>query len=295
MIGKYKLNLKSCEKIADEIKILLKEIDTSFDKLKNHKKWLSDSFEEIRNVKPKVDALQSKIDSFEEYNPDISNRYHGMKEALDTDISKVENYFKDMTVEGRIVIHNLKKIIFGLNTSLYRESVQLDKFEKQIKKSGADEKLVVELISKINIVKEDMMAAARKMHEVASAEEHDLTSDTSVSFKIKPISKEIGKLGVEIGEVAKILEALSIDDIDEIVQNAEKELEKIKKVQIDCIMLMINLEDCIIPMKENVEILPDKEDMKHRLDFFEAQIEDAKREITKQSEMLLKDIKICVI
>ena len=251
------------------------------------------NFEDIKEIRPEFDKLHVQVQKLDEYNPKLQDmlgkekeKLHEKSSFLFIDLGNVFNSLEKAALE-------LKHIMLDADAVLYKEDRQLTKFAKQIK-NLQDTSLRQELLVKVNGVKEEMMSLIRRLFESAKASEHDLFLEGKKTIQRTPLSKDIQRLSVHIDEVGRVLTNLDIDDIDQITENAEKQLDYLNKVELDVILSIKNLEKHLIDIKNKIYLLDGdlKDKVRQRIINAERTFDKAKETITRSAEKLLLQIKI---
>ena len=288
----FKWRLISIESLCNDIEESSKRLKNSVGKTDNLMKGVYSAFEEIKQIKPEFNKLHIQVAKLKEYNPKLQDMFHEQKEKLS---EKTSHIFLDL---GRIFTETekstteLKNIMLDADSILYKENQQLDKFTEKIKQLK-DSTLSHELLIKINTAKEDMVSVARKLFESAKAEEKDILIETTKTTKQRiPLSEQIRSLSIQIEEVGKVLEHLNIDDIDDILKSAEKQIDYVEKIELDIILIIKKLEKYLIEIKNKLYLLDDKVASKVRIRLIscEKKFDKTKEGITKSAENLLKEI-----
>jgi hypothetical protein len=198
------------------------------------------------------------------------------------------NELLDKSLEA---VNKLKALDIDADTLIYREEQLLNRFIRKILKLE-DKKLARETLNKINLVKEDMKTIARRLYVSAHAQEKRIFKE--YKKPTAPLSEKIKKLGIDVESIENTLSRLKIDDMDQITSKAEKELDDLKKIELDIQLIMPKIEKNLVFIKNHAYLIEDDiaEKIKARTAQAEGQISSAKQEITDQAELLLQDIEI---
>lgn len=294
----YKYKLASIPQLCKNIENTSSTLNKSMEKIEGMMPKLKGSFEELKKISPEFTKLKVQIAQLKEYKPRLQDMYEEQKgkvadinHAITLNITELLNEFDK-------AITDLKRITFDSDALIWKENKLLSRFAKKIKELKGDEKLVYELIRRINEVKEDMKTICRKLFESSRAEERGVLSrsaEKTVETRPRiPISEQIKKLGIEIDSVGRVLEHLNIDDIDGIVKNSEEELFKLKKIELEVIIIIASLGKYSTELKTKLYLLEEEAagKIKKRLMDSENRFNKAKEAITKNAESLFKEIDI---
>lgn len=291
LIKYYKWNIKSSKDLSLNIEKTSAELTESLDKIQTALSSIKEAFEKLKKINPELSKLHLKVAKLKEYHPTLPEMYHDKKEESSSLIFSLKQNSEGALAEIDQAAKMVKKIIGNADALLYKESKLLDQFAKKITALKEGEKLSYHLLSRINQVKEEMKTVARRLFEEFKAEERSAFLELQ---KKKNISEEMGALGIEIQEVGKVLEALKIDDIDDIVKNSEKQLFNLRKVELESALVISKLERYITTLKSEMYLLPQKEkkEVDEKIESLEKKFNTIKKNITTQAEMLFQDIKI---
>lgn len=295
MVRWYKWDLRSAESMSQLIQEISKDLGKSLDRADTLYNKMSKCIKELKEIKPEIDELQEKASKLDEYEPTLPTKLGQKKEKASELTASCRNEMQDFLKHIHKATSSTKKIMHFSNSLLYKESKKLDSFAKKINSSDTDSKLREELLSRINHVKEDMKTTARKIYEAATAEDDSVLEDNSENSIKKPVSDCISALGVAISDIGKILETLDIDDIDHIVSKSEEEMESIKKIALDCIIVLSKIDRYHSELEEGSKSIHENEEIKKDLGEFDKYLSKVKNNIKLQAGMLLEDIKICPV
>ena len=269
---KLKENLDSLEEISSKIKSLfdqLKKADTELTKLAVQATRFKEK-QKLRDLYKQKEEARSKINKSISFNTiKLFNRV----------------YF---------AIKILEKIIFNADAALYKESKRLNRIIGKIERLE-DKKLSQTLLSRIELIKEDIKTAARRLYESSRAEEKGILEKyPSERPKRIPVSEEIKKLGIEAAGMDLSLKKLAVTDIDHICESAEKLFKDLKKIEIDAITAIPKLEENFIKINSLLYLLEDetRSSVKNKLASSKEDLTKTKRRITEHAKNLLKDIEI---
>lgn len=251
---------------------------------------LEADFVELKKLKPELGKLGVRVAKIEEYKPKLQDKLHDKRvryEHLNHSVLREVGRLFDLFDRAVLLV---KVIVFDADSLLVREDKALDGFAGKIKSLKGDSSLANELISRINEVKEDMKTVARRLFESSRASEHDL-------FETRPrvsVADQIKRLGVMIDEVGKVLVKLDIDDIEDVVQKSEQELAAVKKVCLEAVIALSQLERLLDFFNARFSFLEEQTFHKaqERLSSSDKLFSDVKKRITDRAERLFESIKI---
>ena len=296
MLFGYKLRFVSTSQLCEDIEKTAESLRESTEKIEKLMPKIKDQFEGLKKVKPDMNKSKVQVTNLKEYDPKLQDMYHEIREkvfeinhfiVLDT-ISLLEETDK--------AIADLKRITFDADTLFFKENKILNDFAAKIKGVKDSDKITPELINRINQVKEEMKTVARKLYESARAEKKDIFSKHAekITESRIPISEQIKKLGLEVDEIGRVLEHLDIDDIDDIAKESEEELTKVKKIELEVVIVIKKLENHLIELKNRFYLLEEEIDKKlrDRLIVSERKFDKMKSNIADNAEKLFKEINI---
>lgn len=296
MIFGYKWSFASIPTLCDNIGKTAATLNSSMTKIEDLIPKIKNQFEELKNLTPELNKLKVQVAELKEYKPKLQDLYHEKRETVLEKNSSITFDVIKLLDELDKAIADLKRITFDTDTLIYKEDKILTNFAKKIKELKEDEKLVHELINRINEIKENMKTMTRRLFESSKAEEKDIFSKSieRVAKTKIPISEQIKHLGIEIDSIGRVLEHLKIDDIDEIVKSSEEELSLLRKVELEVMIAIKKLEQDLISLKNRFYLLEDdvEEKLRKRLDISENKFNKIKTSITKNAENLFEDIRI---
>ena len=281
---------KSVESMSKDIQETAVSLGKFLEEIEKQRSKLEKDFASLKKLKPELGKLGVRVAKIEEYKPKLQDKLHGKKvkyehlnHSVMRDTDKLLNLFDQ-------AVQDVKNIVFDANTLFVNENKVLDGFAHKIKSIKGDSKLANELLGRINEVKEEMKSVARRLFESSRAEEHDIF-DTKPK---KPIAEQLKKLGVMIDEVGKVLVKLNIDNIDDIVKKSEQELTIIKKVGLEAIIALSQLERLLDFLKAKYSFLEESTFKKadERLSASERRFLKIKKQITEKAKKLFENIKI---
>jgi len=281
--------------------VLSKGLERSTNKLKTDLDFIEeidsaikDSFEGLKKSNTELTKLAVQATRFKEKKPRLKDLYKQKEEA----ISKINKSisFDAARLFNKIdtAIKILQRIIFNADASLYKEDKRLNKFINKIEKLK-DEKLSQTLLNKIELVKEDIKTAARRLYEASRAEEKEVLKKYPSEMPQKiSVSEEIKGLSIEAADLEDALKHLTITNIDQIFENAEKLLRDLKKIELDAISVMPKLEESFIKTNALLYLLENqtRSEIKKRLNSSKEAVSVIKKRITEHAKNLLKDIEI---
>ncbi|MBW2966557.1 hypothetical protein KY342_05625 [Candidatus Woesearchaeota archaeon] len=275
---------KSIEKNTGKLK-------TTITSIKDISVQIKSEFEQLKKANIELTKLAVYATKLKE-KPKIKDFYKQNEEAVSkinkSISSKITHLFNKIDFATKI----LEKIIFNADAVIYKESKGLNNLIKQIQ-SLEDKKLSQMLLNKINLVKEDIKTAARRLYEASRAEEEVLEKYPEKSKKTI-ISEEIKKFGIETAKIESVLKKLTLNNIDQITENAEKLLNDLKKIELDVIIAINKLEEHFDKINPLLYLL--EEDIaysiKKKSNSSKELLTNTKKRITEHAKNLLKDIEI---
>ncbi|MBR9691928.1 hypothetical protein GOV06_04015 [Candidatus Woesearchaeota archaeon] len=283
----YKLRLAKTSDLSKDIQEKAVEIARSRVRIAKLNQKLKPSFEKLKKANIELTKfLSPKVKKTSKVRNMSAGKQQAAKELSAAIRLDIINILKEIDS----IISDLKKVIFDADTMLYRQSRAIDRLHKEVDKLK-DKKLSLKLANQLNILKEDMKSAARRLYELAKA-----PSLLKKSFKKKKImvSTSILKLSIEAAQLDKILKKLSVNSIDEITKKAEKELDDLQKIEIVIISLVPNLKLHLTHIRNNLHLLDPSSALRaeDKLTRSEKYLEKTMAKITSQAEKLFEEIVI---
>jgi len=258
----------------------------------NNSEKLNKVFELLKKANIYLTKLAVQSAELKEKKPELKNLYKEKEKVVMKINQTIERIVNRMFDNIKDVIKDLKKITFDADAILYKESRTLDKFISKISKLE-DKELAGKLLNRINLVKQDIKTAARRLYEASRAELKSILEKYPIEEK-QPISEEIKKAGIETESLQDALSHLKVNDIDEITQKAEKELQDIKKIEIDVLSVFPVIERYILKIKNLLYLLDEEvaERIKISIAKIDEFINNSKKAISDQAEEILEKIQI---
>ncbi len=245
----------------------------------NNSEKLNKAFELLKKANIYLTKLAVQSAELKEKKPELKNLYKEKEKVVMKINQTIERIVNRMFDNIKDVIKDLKKITFDADAILYKESRTLDKFISKISKLE-DKELAGKLLNRINLVKQDIKTAARRLYEASRAELKSILEKYPIEEK-QPISEEIKKAGIETESLQDALSHL-------------KELQDIKKIEIDVLSVFPVIERYILKIKNLLYLLDEEvaERIKISIAKIDEFINNSKKAISDQAEEILEKIQI---
>ncbi len=288
----YKFKLRSIPVLCADIEKNAVELKTSMERLESLNIDVDELFEQLKKEIPESEKLHVKEAKLKEKKPGLKDLYKkenllGMNKAISEKIAKI---LKEIS----LAIKNIKTITFDADALIYKEEKALNAVAEKIERAKADTRLEHELINRINEVKQDMKTVTRRLYEVSRAQEKSILTPVMEKPPKIALSDQIKELAIEVDRIQDLLTKLKITDIDSITKNAEKELNDLRKIELDIEILVPRIDRYLNLIKNKLYLLEDdfEKKLKKELRALIKQFTQTKEQITDQAELLFQEITI---
>jgi hypothetical protein len=273
----------SIERSTNKLKITINSVEMTSSQV-------NALFEQLKKANVELTKLAVQTTRLKE-KPKLKDLYKEKEETVSKINKSIEFNITRLFNRIDFAVKLLEKITFNADASLYKESKRLNQFIDKIKKLE-DKELSKTLLSRIELVKEDIKTTARRLYESSRAEEKGILRKEKP--RILSTSEEIKKLGIEAASLELSLKQLAITDIDQIYKTSERLLKDLKKIELDAIATMPKLEDHFIKINVLVYLLENstRSSIKKRINSSKKDATRIKKRITEHAKNLLKDIEI---
>lgn len=212
-------------------------------------------FKQLRKAKPEITKLLVQAAALKEEKPELQDLYQPKQDDINQINVRIYSNASRLLSEIDGAMQTLLGISLDSIALIKREDKRLAKLIKKIMALKEEPQLKHELILRLNTVKENIKSTVLKLLEAARFQEKKVLSIPSPRRIKLPIAERIGKLGIDISALENALAKLGIKDIDELVQDAEKEIGELKEIELDSLLLMPSLEGHLIKLRKSVYIL----------------------------------------
>ena len=287
----YKLRLATTASLSGNIQESANTIAKSRSRIKQLNEKLKPSFASLKKARTELTKLSSQKARLKEEHPRLKNMYAKKQQAVKDISASIMYNIVNILKEIDSIVFDMKSVIFDADTILYRESKTLDKFHKEVGKIK-DKKLSAEIAGQLNVLKEEMKTAARRLYE--SVEAAGILKKPFSRKKKLALSQGISQLSTEAVQLEKVLEKLKITNIEEITKNAEKELNDIRRIEIAIVSLVPELKRHLSRIRNDLYLLESSaaERIKEKLSSSERKLDKTLAKISSQAEQLFEEIVI---
>jgi hypothetical protein len=275
------------------VSVLCKRIEHNSEILKDAMGRIQERFakakkidEELKKLKPELNDAQEKAAQLKEYHPELQLKVLDLKEKVSDKNQMLIDSLKTILNETEKATGCLKRIFDDADSVIYHENKELDR--KFLKISSIDPELRHAIAVKINESKEEFMGIATKMFELAKAEEKGIFR--GYEKRGKPVSEDIENMGIKMDEVGRVLQKLSIDDIDDITGSCEAQINLVKRTGFESVALMNQIESMFTEARIMANLTDQR--LAHNSEYVERNFKEAKHEMTLNAEHILADIKL---
>jgi hypothetical protein len=288
----YKFKLRATPVICNDIEKNAVELKNSMEKLESLSIELSELFKPLKKEIPESEKLHVQQVKLKEKKPGLKDLYE--KEKILRMNQHITEKIDRMLKELSLAIRNIKAITLDADALIYKEEKYLNSVAYKIEKAKADNVIEHELINRINEVKQDMKTVTRRLYEVSRAQEKNLLTPVMDKPARIALSEQIRELSVDIAKVQHVLSTLKVSDIDSITKNAEKELNDLRKIELDVEILVPRIDRYLNLIRNKLHFLEDDFEAKVKKDLIRVikQFNSTKEQITEQAELLFQEIKI---
>jgi len=287
----YKIRLVPTASLSADIQKRAKDLAKARYTIAKLNQRLNPLFEQLKNIDIEMTKLSVQKAELEEEHPRLKDMYAKQKSILKELSASVRYSVVELLNEMANAVNDLRKIMFDADTLLYRENRMIDKLHKQIFKLK-DKELSVKIMNQLNLIKEDIKTAARRLYESVDASE--LLKKPFAKRKEFPVSEEIARLSMEAVGLEKVLEKLKVTSIDEITKDAEKELADLEKIEIAVVSMFPEFKENLSHIISRLHLLDFSaaERIREKIAVFEAKMDRILERISAHAEELFEEIAI---
>lgn len=288
----YKFKLRAIPKLCHDIEKNAVELKFSIEKLESLNTELNELFAPLKKEIPESEKLHVQEVKLKEKKPGLKDLYK--KERILKMNRGISEKIAEILRETNLSIKNLKTITFDADALIYKEEKLLNSTADKIERAKTDRRLEHELINRINEVKEEMKTVTRRLYEVSRAQEKSILTPVMEKPSRMALSDQIRELSIDVDRVQRILNTLKIANIGEITRNAEKELDDLRKIELDIEILLPRIDKYLNFIKNKLYLLEDEFADKIKKDLISVikQFNKTKKQITEQAELLFQEITI---
>ncbi len=286
----YKFKLTPVPILSRQIKEYSAMIAKSRNETISLRKKITSSLEKLKKANNNLTKFSVQKAKLKEKNPKLKNTYTEKKEKVKDLSAETRLNFVHLLKKIDSIVLDLKEIIFSADTLLYKENKNLNRLHKEIKKLK-NKKLSAKTASQINILKQEIKSAARRLYESAKAPE---LLKKPFTKKATNLEKTIFELGIESASLEKALEKLNVNNIKEITKKAEKELDNLKKIELAVVSLVPEIKSHFAYIRSHHYLLEPSAAgrVEDRLSISEKKLDRILDKIESQAEKLFKEISI---
>ena len=285
----YKIRLKSGKSLCKAIEKNASVINSNLAQINEAVKKNSSLIRELKKNKIASGKLDVQFAKPKKETKELKNLYKTkIKQISSLNNSLLKNYIKMINLI-KDTAHRLDKATYDADSLIFREDHRISILVKRL----IEKKQSHKMIFKLNMLKGLIKTTALRLFEASKFQQKSVLKYPSEVKEVGFASK-IKELSAKIWNLEKTLEKEGAENIDNLIKESKEELDYLKKLELDILMIMPLLEKYLIDFENDAYLLEENysKNLADAVSSAKNVLKKIKEKISERAQKLFEEIEL---
>ena len=290
MCFNYKLRVKSSRGLCKSIENNASKINNKLTDINKLEKDSSKLIRELKKLKISTGKLEVQPVKPKKETKELKNLYKSELEEITNLNKEILKKYLEIICSITEIAFRLNKITFDADSLIYREDHRLSLLIKKL----IGKKQSHKIIFKLNILKGLIKTAALRIFQASKFQQKSVLKYPLSITKAVGFGSKIKQLSSKIWNLEKTIEKEGMKNIDNLIKESREELNYLKKLELDILMIMPVIEKKLIDIENDAYLFHEDyaKKLKDSVNSAKEKIQKIKNNISERAQDIFEEIEL---